>query len=170
MYSSIIPLLYTNPLVRMTSKHSENNRVVDIKARYTIKKSHLFGWASCWSEQDLDATWEMRGWRFYPFVLPTEFPKVRYILWFKNIWTRSNHQYQTFHVKSIYRQWENMSPYLFASFKRLRSGKCPLNSQCRSKGCGGNRGLSCSARNTACVPGRASVVCEKSTDELGQND
>lgn len=36
-YSSIIPLPYTNTLLKMTSKHSENNRIIRSKVRYSIK-------------------------------------------------------------------------------------------------------------------------------------
>ena len=77
---------------------------------------------------------------------------------------------KSFHVKSICRQLETLSPRLFASCKTLALIKDPLNGQWCSKSCGGDGGLSCSTRNTACVPGCASIVCQKSTDELGQND
>ncbi len=36
-YSSIIPIPYTNTLLKMTSKHSENNRIIGSKVRYSIK-------------------------------------------------------------------------------------------------------------------------------------
>ena len=41
LYFSIILLFYTNMLFKITFKHSKNNRIIDIKVSYVIKKSFV---------------------------------------------------------------------------------------------------------------------------------